>query len=442
MKKLVLAIGLLILCNPFASIAQEAQPPMGLDELSAYSIYYENYKNEEYEGAIRYGRWIYKSMPQKLKGYSRFDLETNLNRLITAYSEVAKQKEDPSVRSAYLDTAQTIFENVYTEFGEDQINMFDWKFKQARFLQENSDFVDNGLSKAYGIYMELFKSDPEKFTKQGEGYYVQVTLQNLISDGKEDQALAMIDTAEPYASPKLLDYFDKVRNQLFDSPEERITFLEGKLEQNPDSLGLLQDLADLYNQQGQTDKVREIRNKLYEIEPNFENTRALADYAINNANYDQALKYLKEALGKTDDQTQKAGVALDMSEAYLNKGDLQQARSFARQAMNFNSQWGQPHMQMASIYSQAVQQCTEGRKMDRKDKVVYWLVLDHLDRARQLESSLASQVQNQYSSYKPVTLTTEEKFFWQPPLEAGQDIEVDSNLMPCYDWIDETTTVR
>lgn len=445
MKKLVLAIGLLILCNPLVSIAQneDVQPPMGLDQLSAYSIYYENYKNQEYEGAIRYGRWIYKGMPQKLKGYSRFNLETNLDRLITAYSEVAKQKQDPSVRSAYLDTAQVIFEKVYSEFGEDEINMFEWKFKQARFLQENSDFIDNAMTKAYKIYMDLFQQDPERFTKQGDGYYVQVTLQNLVSEGQKDQALAMIKKAEPYApNEKLRSFFDSIRNKLFDSPKERIAFLESQLEQNPDSTAILQDLAGLYEQQGQNDKVREIRNKLYEINPNFENTRELADYAINNANYDEAIKYLNEALKKTDDQTEKSRVALDLSDAYLNKGNLQQARSFARQAMNFDSSWGQPYMQMASIYSQAVGQCTEGRKLDRKDKVVYWLVLDYLDRARQKESSLASQVQNQYKSYQPVTLTTEEKFFWQPPLEEGQEIDVDKNLMPCYDWIDETTTVR
>ncbi|WP_395259501.1 tetratricopeptide repeat protein [Halalkalibaculum sp. DA3122] len=417
---------------------------MGLDQLSAYSIYYENYKNEEYEGAIRYGRWIYKAMPKKLKGYSRFDLERNLNRLITAYSEVAMQKQDPSERSAYLDTAQVIFEKVYNEFGEDEIDMFEWKFKEARFLQENSDFIDDAMTRAYGIYLDLFEQDPEKFTQSGDGYYVQVTLQHLVNEEQKDKALDMIEKAEPHApNDKLLAFFDTIRNKLFDSPKERIAFLESQLEQNPDSTAILQDLADLYDQQGQMDKVREIRNKLYEVNPNFENTRALADYAINNANYDEAIRYLKEALDKTDDQTEKARVALDISDAYLNKENLQQARSFARQAMNLDSSSGQPYMQMASIYSQAVSQCTGGRKMDRKDKVVYWLVLDYLDRARQTDSSLSSQVQNQYQSYQPVTPTTEEKFMWDPnPLEEGQEIEVGGNLHSCYEWIGETTTVR
>lgn len=445
MKKLILIIGLLILCNPLVSLAQneDVQPPMGLDQLSAYSIYYENYKNEEYQSAIRYGRWIYKSMPKKLKGYSRFDLERNLERLITAYAEVAKQKQDPSIRSAYLDTAQTIFSRVYEEFSADEVNMYDWKFKQARFLQENSDFVDDGQEKAYDIYVELFQQDPKQFTQAGDGYYVQVTLQHMVNEGEKDQALDMIKQAEPHApNEKLLSFFDSMRNKLFDSPEERIKFLESQLAENPDSTAILQDLADLYEEREQTDKLRQTREKLYELNPNFENTRALAEYAISNANYSSAVKYLKEALNKTDDNTEKARVAFDISDAYLNEGNLQQARRFARQAMDFDQEWGQPYLQMAAIYGQAVSQCTENRKMERKDKVVYWLVLDYLDRARQVDSSYAQQVENQYKSYKPVTLTTEEKFFWQPPLEEGDEISVDNNLMPCYDWIDETTTVR
>ena len=414
---------------------------MGLDELSAYSIYYENYKNEEYESAIRYGRWIYKAMPKKLKGYSRFDLERNLDRLITAYSEAAKQKQDPGTRSAYLDTAQVIFNKVYEEFGEDEINMYEWKFKEARFLQENSDFIENGMQKAYQIYLDLFEQNPKQFTEAGDGYYVQVTLQNLVSDGKKDQALAIIEKAEPHApNQKLLSFFDTIRNKLFDSPEERIAFLEGQLEENPDSTQIIQDLADLYSDQNQPQKAIEMRRKLYEQNPNFENTRALADNAISNANYDQAIKYLTEAIDKTEDQQQKARVALDISDAYLNKGNLQEARRYARQAADFDSDWGEPYIQIANIYGQTVSQCTEGRKMEREDKVVYWLVLDYLDRARQVDQTVANQVQNQYRSYQPVTPTTEEKFFkgW----EKGDKMQVDKSLMPCYSWINETTTVR
>lgn len=439
MKKLVLIIGLLIVSSPIVR-AQTAEPPSGMSELQAYSIYYENYKNEDYQSAIRFGSWIHKNMPKTLKGYSRFDLERNLERLIRAYGEVAKQQEDPGLRSAYLDTALTIFDKVFNEFGEGEIDMFNWYFQQGRFYQEHSDFINSGLENAYDAYERLFEMDPERFAKLGDGYYVQITVQNLVSNGESDLALKMIEETEQYVPQKVQSYYDQVRNQLFDSPKERIAFLEGKLEENPDSAGIINDLADLYEQEQMMDRARQMREKLYKLNPNFENTRAFAEFAITNANYDMAIKYLKEALGKTDDNVDKSRVALEISEAYLNKENLQQARSFARQAANLDPNWGDPYLQIANIYAQAVQGCTSGRKIQREDKVVYWLVLDYLDRARNVDSSVANRVKQQYQSYQPATPTTEEKFFnnWK----EGQEMQVDETLMPCYEWIDETTTVR
>ncbi|MDX1617857.1 MAG: hypothetical protein R3224_03670 [Balneolaceae bacterium] len=439
MKKLVLIIGLVIVSSPLVK-AQTVEPPSGMSELQAYSIFYENYKNEDFNSAIRFGRWIYKNMPSTLKGYSRFDLERNLERLIRAYGELSKKKEDPTLRSAYIDTALIIFDKVFEQFDESQIDMFNWRFQQGRFYQEHSDFIDDGMEKAYTTYEQLFEMNPERFSKLGDGYYAQVTVQNLVSNNEKDAALEIIDTAEPHVSSKVQGYFDTVRNQLFSSPKERMAFLESKLEENPDSTEIIKDLADLYQQEQMLNQARQMREKLYQQNPNFENTRALADIAINNANYDTAIKYLNEALGKTDDSTDKSRVALKLSEAHLNKENLQQARRYARQAANLDSDWGDPYLQIASIYAQAVSNCTSGRKIERQDKVVYWLILDYLDRARNVDSSVASRVKQQYQSYQPVTPTTEEKFFnnWK----EGQKMEVDESLMPCYDWINETTTVR
>ena len=227
---------------------------------------------------------------------------------------------------------------------------------------------------------------------------------------------------------------------MFDSPEERIGFLESQLQDNPKDTKLLNELADLYKQQQMLQKSRQTYQKLYEINPNYQNTMSLAEIAIQNANYDTAIRYLKEALDKTSDNEQVAQVAMKLSNAYLNKENLRTARRYAQQAAQNDSDWGQPYLQIASIYGQAVNQCTSGRKMEVKDKVVYWLVLDYLDRARRVDSSVANTVQRQYQSYRPVTPTTEEKFFnnW----EKGQKIKIDGSLMSCYDWIGETTTVR
>ena len=440
MKKLLVLTGIIFLSSSVVQAQSEVSPPDGLPEAAAYSIFYENYKNDSYETAIRYGRWIWQGMPQTIEGYSRFNLETNLDRLVTSYSELANEKEDPSLRSAYLDTTEIIFEKVFGELDTTQYEQYSWHLNYGRFYQENSNFIENAMTMAAEQYKKAFDLKPEELTTLADGYYVQVMIQQMASEGQKDQALNYIDMASPYAGEKLSSFFDSQRNRLFDSPEERIAFLEDQMQENPQDQEIIAELRDLYEQQDMQDKAQNLNEKLYNIDPSFENTSALAEFAVNNANYSNALKYLKEALQKAPSDEAKAQTALKISDTYLNTGQLQEARRYARQAANLDSDWGRPYIQIASVYAQAVNQCTSGRKMTREDKVVYWLVLDYLDRARRVDQQVTNTVQRQYQSYQPVTPTTEEKFFkgW----EEGDEIAVNSSLNSCYGWINETTRVR
>jgi len=441
MKKLLLLSAFLLISSSWAMAQTAATPPGGLSEIQAYSIFYENYKNQSYQGAIKFGRWIWQGMPEKIKGYSKFSLKKNMGRLITAYDSLGSKAQDPSVKEAYIDTALTIYGKLFDKYN-DESDHFDWYISRGRLYQSHTDFIDDAKTKASDNYLKAYQIDPEKFTKNGQGYYMQVMLQELVSEGKKDQSLDIMKTSEQYASTKLKDYYDKLRNQLFDSPKERISFLEGQLADNPKNEKVLKQLRDLYEGQQMTDKAQKVSKKLYDIDPSYENVMGIADFAISNANYDMAVKYLKEAIGKTDKAKQKAQVALKISDAYMNQDQLQSARKYARQAINYNSDWGEPYIQIADIYAQAVSQCTSNRKMTKDDKTVYWLVLDYLDKAKQVDPNTANEVSRKYKSYKPVTPSTEEKFFWSPPLKKGDKFKIDSSLKKCYSWIDETTTVR
>ncbi|GAA5522574.1 hypothetical protein LQ318_12540 [Aliifodinibius salicampi] len=438
MKKLLLLSALLLAGSSWTMAQSSQEPPSGMSEIQAYSIYYENYKSESYGSAIDFGRWIWKGMPETIEGYSKFDLERNLQRLITAYGGLAGQAEDPAVAEAYTDTALTIFDKVYKHFGED-LDQFEWAVRKGRFYQRHSDYIDGSTEKAAAEYQKAFEMKPEEFTKMNDGYYVQVLLRHLVSEGEKDEALAMIEKVEPYAPDQLSEYISSARNELFDSPEERITFLEGELEDDPENEELLTQLQDLYEQAGMNDKLSEISQKLYEINPNYENSLALAEAAIGDARYNEAIKYFKEALNKADDSDKKASIALNIANAYLNSDRLQSARQFARTALEHDSEWGKPYIVIADAYAQAVNQCSEG-ELEVEDRVVYWLVLDYLNRAKSVDSSASNEANNKIQSYASYTPTTEQQFFknW----EDGQSLQVDGSLKSCYSWIGESTTVR
>ncbi|HET6528146.1 MAG TPA: hypothetical protein VFG39_05290, partial [Balneolaceae bacterium] len=102
--------------------------------------------------------------------------------------------------------------------------------------------------------------------------------------------------------------------------------------------------------------------------------------------------------------------------------------------------WGVPYIQIADVYARTVNQCTNNRKMEVFDRAVYWLVLDYLQKAEQVDPSVAGEVSRKTASYEPVTPTTEQMFFkgWK----EGESFSIDASLNECYGWINETTTVR
>ncbi len=263
----------------------------------------------------------------------------------------------------------------------------------------------------------------------------------MVADGEKDKALKYIEQASPHATDKLVQFFDDTRNQLFDSPKERIAFLEGKLEANPEDQEIMRELRDLYEEQEMMEEAQKLNQKLYEMDPSYENTKALADFAVRNATYSNAVKYLKEAIDKAPDDEAKARVAMKLSETYLNTENQQSARRYARQAINLDSDWGQPYIQMAAIYAQTINRCTSGRKLERTDRAVYWLVLDYLNKAKRVDSSVSNTSDRQIQSYIPVAPSAEDIFFTKE-WEEGDTIKVNGSLNSCYGWINESTTVR
>lgn len=438
MKTYILSLALLVAIS--SNAYSQSEPPYGMSELQAYSLFYENFRQGDYDMALMFGRWMLEKQPRSIPGHNSFTLPRQYERLITVYTEFSKRETDPSMRAAYLDTALTIYSDAFEIFDDSEIDLYRWHFNRGRFFQEHQSSIPNGMDRAYEDYLIAYELDAERLIEAGDGYYIQILLSNFVSNNERDRALQMIDEVEPQASASLAAAIDEIRDGLFSDPEERIEFLKGRLEANPGDIALITEIAGMFQSQGNRVKAIEYAEKLYEIDKTFENARRLADFAKADGQNQAAIRYIREALELTDDNNVKSRLNLELSEIYQNEGDLRTARQFARTASSLNSNWGQPYIQIATIYAGAISQCTSGRQIERDDRTVYWLVLDYLDRARSTDQSVASTVTRLYNSYQPVIPSAEDKFFrgW----ETGDTVRIGSNISECYAWIDETTTVR
>lgn len=445
MKKIVIALAFLLLSSSWVNAqAQTAGPPNNMTEIAAYSVFLSNYRNEDYQNALKFGRWILLTIPETIEGYPSFDLPTNLGRFTTIYSELAKQADDPAAKKAYVDTVLTIFTKVSKNFSKDEIDLFAWKLRQGRFYQDNADIVgENAQEMAINVYMEAFELNPEKLTTSYKGYYLKVLLKDLADKGTNEaqqKAISIIKETEQYANDDLNEYFGDIRGKLFDKPAEQIAYLEKQLKENPENVQAMQQLRNLYDNQGNDKKVQELNKRLYKLDPSYQNIVALAKFASDNANYQQAIKYLKEAANKTDDTEKLKAIYYNIAEAQLNSGNLRSAANYAKKAINVAPDWGRPYLKVAVIYARTVRQCTEGRELTKNDRAVYWAVIDYVQKAKRVDPSVASRANTLLQNYRPVTPTKQDIFF-SDTWEKGSRINV-SSLGQCYSWINESTTVR
>lgn len=443
MKQFTLLIGILLISSSLVQAQADCNetPPDGLSPLSAYSLFYSNYKTGEYEFALKYGRWMVCAKPEKLEGNPQFKLQTQYERLVKIYEEIGRGKEDPAQRSAYIDTALALQNENLELFGKDPANRFEIILNRGRFYQQNYDYIQDGLQKAYQDYVTLFDIDAKRAMKLGKGYYLRLALSNLVKKGTKEEAQALIDEVKPEATGDILEFIEEQQQELLGSPEEQIAYFQDIVKKEPKNIAAWRALRKAYEETNNRQKLKEAELKINELEPTYESASDLAELSKGNANYADAAKYYKQALERTSDEEQKKQGYLDLADAYINLEKLSDAKAQVQKALKIDPNYGASYIKMATIYGSAVQKCTADRKLEAQDKVVYWLVVDYLNKAKKVDPSVASTVDRNLSTYEGVTPNSEDKFFTLD-LENGQKIKVDGSLMKCYSWINETTTVR
>ena len=442
MKVIATLVGLLLLTNSGLK-AQDctATPPYEMNELAAFSIFQDNYKNKDYPFALMYGRWLLCSKTKELKGYPRFSLASQYPKFIDIYTQIGLGEQDPSIREAYIDTALSLFEEQFTLFTDEEVDKYELYQDRGRYLLENYQNIDGGLNMAYGDFKAMFDMDVEKTTLLGEGYYVRVVIDDLVRKGEKDMVISMIDQATAYAGLELSTYFDDTLESLFNTPEERLEFCGAKLEENPESIEDLKCVAEAQEDLNMTVEFLQTTLLIHELEPTFDSALTLAETEKGNSSYTSAAEYFKQALEMADNDTDKKNINLELADVYSSTGELSTSKRYVQDALAIDDAFGRAYIKLASVYGQAVSSCTESRKLEARDKVVYWVVVDYLTRAKSVDASVTNTVNSQLATYEAVTPSTEDKFFTLA-YEQGQRVQVNSSLDSCYSWINESTVVR
>ena len=415
--------------------AQDSQPSQQQKAMH-YSLYYENFKNDDFQSAKSDLLWIVENAPGFPKGDDR-----NFERKFELYKGLAQQASTDEERMAYLDTAATVLSTAPQTMEEQGLSYepFEWEILKGRFLQEYEDALPDLSSTALEDPVTHYRKAYDLAPTEINPYYIQQIIRSHVENGEQQTALSFANTVEQQRGDdeEVRKILSSVRSDIFGkNPQAQVAYLEEQFEANPDSLALMEELFNAYVEQGNTSNASELAPKLMEEDIPAETIREIAQMRIEDGRPKAAIQAYEKLTSGTD-ASLTAEDYFRRGRAYEQMDQLSKARAQFRKAIEARSDYGRAYIAIGDLYTTAVSDCS-GSELSRSDKAVYWAAVDKYQKAKEVDSAVSSTANSKINTYRKY-FPTQEDIFYRDEWDEGGSFMIDYG---CYSWIGETTTVR
>jgi len=330
-----------------------------------YSLYYENFKNENYRDALPDLIWILYNAP----GFNR-NTDLNFRRSIVAFQALADAEEDATAKRVWLDSALVQFDRVIpvlTELGA-EFDPFIWTRNKGRFIQTNLNQLSSLGSNMISAYRKAYEMEPTRI----DPYYLDVIISDMYQSGDIGGALDFLrelkDTRgeEESIDALIRKYFVVI------PPDEQIAFLEEQYEFEPDNAELVAQLFDLYEQEQYRDKMLSLADKILSLEPTPSTMRILTRMYVEDGDNERAIETFRqlEAMAEVEIRAQDYYI---LGLAYQDMENFRDARNAYQSSLEIDSEFNPARLAIPNLYSTAVASCGVA---DREQAAVFWLIAD------------------------------------------------------------------
>ncbi len=412
--KTLLATFMLLLLSISAINAQEE-----VNLIAEFSLFYESYKNKDFESAEPHG-WIvintdpsqflkyrpFKKMEEILKW--KYDNASNesakdsiTSQAITLYDKAvevgAKNPEYFIMKKAYIIEKWSKLSpkekvNAYIVALEKNPNADAYYKDRLGLLYAANATDENGYKlKALDIYMKLAEEDPENDTWIQRINALAEDMDQLVDFMKKSWDL------DPENMEKAWKYAEICgKAEYFDKAIEPLEFLVKK---SPEVVTYWKKLASLYQKEGRTDDAISAYKKLIKLDPK------------NRDNY------------------------FNIAIIYNKLDQLSVARSYLKKATKASEEpWDMPVYVEAQLYEKAASQSGTFEFMD---KCVYKLASDTYLKAARIGGPMSSASVDRVKALKNTVPQKEDYFFRK--YKTGDTIKIEGGT---FGWIKRSITVK
>lgn len=424
-----------IIVFSFLALTLNAQNNEKTEECKVfYSLYKEFVKIDMYENALPHWRKLFFQCP----GFNKSMYIDGVN----IYKNLIEKNTNKTNINKYVDTLSMIYDQRINYFGEEG----NVKGRKALDLlkYKTSDTLNEEAYKLLTRSIELERDKISPFVLIAH-FQCSANLYNkkvnndeqLTKDFIQDYKMLynqFITEKNKQKAEKLKKYLIILRKNYSKARIDCkliINELQKEYEVKPDNINILTVISDILLELKCTENQLyvSVAESRYKIEPSADAAYALAQYFYRIGNYKKASHYYSEAAEKELDKSLKSKYYYEngVSLSALNK--LTEARAMAHKAIEYNAEYGDPYILIASVYAKGAGKC--GNSFEQS--TVYWLAVDYLNKAKQVDKATtvnANVLIEKYIKYWP---NKEEAFM--NSVTAGDKVKINC-------WINETTTAR
>ena len=240
------------------------------------------------------------------------------------------------------------------------------------------------------------------------------------------------------ANEKLLNNFNATKANLdiavqpYANCEDLVRIYQPKFDADPENVELLTKIAKTLEKRKCDDSqlYLSVAVNLHKVNPSPESAYLIGKKYLSEKDYGQATKYLLESTKSSNKEWAYQSYVYLAQIMNMNK-NYEQGRTYARKAYDLDRTKGEPFIIIGQLYAASAKDCGTG---DLETKAAYWAAVDQFEKAKSVDSSIASKANELINAYAHYFPSVETIFF--NGYEEGQTFTLDK----C--WIGETTKVR
>lgn len=418
----------------------DKQCPNGNTVLENNSLYFEYSKQKNYKEAYEFWLSLYETAPDYNK-----NLYIEGEKILISQINGAIKEKNVESRKQYVDMLMGLYDNRIKYFGEDEKmpaakilgtkahyylgfngaaadldTAYTWLSTSVNALKDNADA--KALVQWVLVSQKKFAKDPSfkadyisNYMKGSEyidgsldNYYKRLENDLKILEGDASNAKAVKDTVTCH---KFIDF---IRNQKvaltgnFASSgaadvQTLVEVFEPQVESKKDDAAFLDNVSKLLGRSKagkETDLYFKVSEYSYALAPSLASAKGMSQLAMKNQDWDNAIKYLREALTFAFQPEDKADILLLEANVYYKyKKNFPKGRELCRQSLALDRTNADPYIFIADMYRQSSEQV-----FPNEDAVVrstcYMAAVEELQKGKAAEPSRAAEINSMIQAYK------------------------------------------